>query len=232
MRILIVEDEFRLAELMENRLKKENYEIDISLDGEDGCYKAMTNIYDLIILDIMLPLKDGFSILKELKINKIDSKIIILTAKNSLEDKLDGLNNGADDYLTKPFHMEELVARVNNKLRNNNTFNENNFLSYGDIKLDLKNKVLKSINSNEEIEVLYKEFLLLECLLKNGNQIVSKEYLYDNVWGMENDLISNNLEVYISFIRKKLKAIGSNINIKSMRGFGYKLEIENEEIEK
>lgn len=202
MRILIVEDEFRLAELMENRLKKENYEIDISLDGEDGCYKAMTNIYDLIILDIMLPLKDGFSILKELKINKIDSKIIILTAKNSLEDKLDGLNNGADDYLTKPFHMEELVARVNNKLRKNNTFNENNFLSYGDIKLDLKNKVLKSINSNEEIEVLYKEFLLLECLLKNGNQIVSKEYLYDNVWGMENDLISNNLEVYISFIRK------------------------------
>ena len=117
MRILVVEDEFKLAELIENRLKKENYSVDLSFDGEDGLYKALTNIYDIIILDVMLPLKDGFSILKELRDKKIYSSVIILTTWLTIDDKLEGFDKGADDYLTKPFHMEELVARVNNKLR-------------------------------------------------------------------------------------------------------------------
>ena len=117
MRILVVEDEFKLAELIKNRLKKENYSVDLSFDGEDGLYKALTNIYDLIILDVMLPLKDVFSILKELRDKKIYSSVIILTARSSIDDKLEGFDKGADDYLTKPFHMEELMARVNNKLR-------------------------------------------------------------------------------------------------------------------
>ena len=117
MRILVVEDEFKLAELIENRLKKENYSVDLSFDGEVGLYSRLTNIYDLIILDVMLPLKDGFSILKELRDKKIYSSVIILTTWLTIDDKLEGFDKGADDYLTKPFHMEELVARVNNKLR-------------------------------------------------------------------------------------------------------------------
>ena len=117
MRILVVEDEFKLAELIKNRLKKENYSVDLSFDGEDGLYKALTNIYDLIILDVMLPLKDVFSILKELRDKKIYSSVIILTTWLTIDDKLEGFDKGADDYLTKPFHMEELMARVNNKLR-------------------------------------------------------------------------------------------------------------------
>jgi len=222
MRILIIEDEKKLTELIENRLKKEKYTIDISLDGYDGLYKAISNVYDLIILDVMLPNKDGFEILKELKENNIKSQIIMLTARSEIEDKLKGLNNGADDYLTKPFHLEELVARVNIRLKKDTT---DNTFEYHDIRLDIDKKTIININNNEEIEVLCKEFLLLECLLKNKNQVVSKEYLYDYVWGTENESISNNLEVYISFIRKKLKVIESKVNIKAVRGLGYKLEV-------
>lgn len=120
MRILVVEDEYKLADLIQTRLKKENYIVDIALDGEEGLFKALTDIYDLIILDVMLPKKDGFEILKTLKDNNTKSSILMLTARDSISDKLEGFENGADDYLTKPFHMEELVARVNIRLRKNN----------------------------------------------------------------------------------------------------------------
>lgn len=227
MRILVVEDELKLAELIENRLKKESLTVDISLDGEDGLYKSLSNIYDLIILDVMLPYKDGFTILKELREKNITTPIIILTARSTIEDKLEGFNLGADDYLTKPFHLEELVARVNNKLnKKDNCLNDS--LSFGDILLDIKKKKIISLKNNEEIEVLCKEFLLLECLMKNKNQVVSKDFLYDYVWGLDNYSLSNNLEAYISFIRKKLKAIDSSVNIKALRGLGYKLEDNNE----
>ena len=209
MRILIIEDEYKLAELIQHRLKKENYSVDIAYDGEDGSYKALTNIYDLILLDVMLPYKDGFTILKEIKDNSVQSSVIMLTAKAEISDKLEGFSEGADDYLTKPFHMEELVARVNAKLRKKTTNINNNELIYNDIKLDLKKKVITCISNGEEIEVLCKEFLLLECLMRNPNQVISKEYLYDKVWGMDNDSISNNLEAYVSFIRKKLKELDS-----------------------
>ncbi|MCM1370705.1 MAG: response regulator transcription factor [Clostridium sp.] len=228
MRILVVEDEYKLADLIQSRLKKENYSIDISLDGEDGLYNALQNIYDLIILDVMLPKKDGFEILKELKKNNINSNVIMLTAKASLDDKLEGFDGGADDYLTKPFHMEELVARVNARLRKNSIDKSVNILSFEDIKLDLKKTLLICVKTEEEIEVVCKELSILECLIKNSNQVVSKDFLYDNVWGINNDTISNNLEAYISFIRKKLKAIGSRVGIKAVRGLGYKLEVYNE----
>lgn len=227
MRILIVEDEFNLADVIASRLKKEKYTVDISTDGDDGSYKAMTNIYDLIILDVMLPYKDGFTILKELKENNIKAQIIMLTAMDGIEDKLNGFKGGADDYLTKPFHLEELVARVNIKLKKgiNST---NDYLEYGDIRLDLNKKKIVNITTKEEIDVLCKEFLLLECLLRNKEQVVSKEFIYDYVWGMDNESISNNLEAYISFIRRKLKAIDSTVNIKALRGLGYKLEVNHE----
>lgn len=227
MRILIVEDEFNLADVIASRLRKEKYTVDISTDGDDGSYKAMTNIYDLIILDVMLPYKDGFTILKELKENNIKAQVIMLTAMDGIEDKLNGFKGGADDYLTKPFHLEELVARVNIKLKKDINSN-NDYLEYGDIRLDLNKKKIVNIKTNEEIDVLCKEFLLLECLLKNKDQVVSKEFIYDYVWGMDNESISNNLEAYISFIRRKFKAIDSAVNIKALRGLGYKLEVNHE----
>ena len=227
MRILIVEDEFNLADVIASRLRKEKYTVDISTDGDDGSYKAMTNIYDLIILDVMLPYKDGFTILKELKENNIKAQVIMLTAMDGIEDKLNGFKGGADDYLTKPFHLEELVARVNIKLKKDIN-NNNDYLEYGDIRLDLNKKKIVNINNNEEIDVLCKEFLLLECLLRNKDQVVSREFIYDYVWGMDNESISNNLEAYISFIRRKLKAIDSTVNIKALRGLGYKLEVNHE----
>lgn len=229
MRILVVEDEFKLADLVACRLKKEKYLVDISGDGTEALDNALTNIYDLIILDIMLPSIDGFKILEELKNNDIKSKVIMLTAKSELEDKLIGFSNGAIDYVTKPFHMEELVARVNAHLRSNFSTNSD-YLEFGDLKLNVKTLILTSTRTNDEIEISMKEYMLLEYLINNASQIVSKDQIYDRVWGLDNETLSNNLEVYISFIRKKIKAIGSSVNIKAIRNMGYKLEVCNGKI--
>ena len=232
MRILIVEDEFNIADAVATRLKEENYDVDISTDGVDGLDNALTDIYDLIILDVMLPKIDGFTILSKLKENNIEANIIMLTARDSLEDKLEGFSDGADDYITKPFHLEELVARVNSKLRKNNGATESNLLEVFDLSLNLKTAELSCKITNDSIMVMCKEFLILEYLMRNSNQIVTKDNLYDKVWGINNDSISNNLEAYISFIRKKLNIIGSSVNIKAVRGLGYKLEVKNEKVEK
>ena len=227
MRILVVEDEYSLADVITARLKKEKYEVDFSTDGEDGLYNALSNSYDLIILDIMLPNVNGIEILKKIKEEQIDSKVIMLTAKSELDDKLVGFNNGANDYITKPFHMDELVARVNAQLRNDSVIKD--YIEYGDIRLNIKNSVLICTTTNEEINIINKEFHLLEYFMNNPKQIISKEQIYDNVWGINNESISNNLEAYLSFIRKKLKIIGSKTTIKAERGLGYKMEYINEE---
>ena len=229
MRLLVVEDEYRLSELISSRLKKEKYTVDVSLDGEEGLYNALSDIYDLIILDIMLPKVDGIEILKNIRKNNIKAKVIMLTAKSELDDKLLGFENGADDYITKPFHIDELVARINVQLRKSNNIT-NNTIEYGDIKLDLKKCNLINKNTNDEINIINKEFQLLEYFLNNPNQVLSKELIYDKVWGMENDIMSNNLEAYLSFIRKKLKLIDSEVNIKSVRNLGYKMEYKDEKI--
>ena len=229
MRILIVEDEYSLAELIANRLKKEKYTVDISTDGEEGLYNALNDIYDLIILDIMLPKVNGIDILKEAKRNNIKSKIIMLTAKSELDDKLLGFSEGANDYITKPFHIDELVARVNAQLRINKKPNEDT-LSFGDILLDIKNSNLINKNTNEKINIINKEFQLLEYFMNNPNQILSKDLIYDKVWGMDNESYSNNLEAYLSFIRKKLKLLDSKVTIKSVRNLGYRMEENNEEV--
>lgn len=226
MRVLIVEDEKSLAELVSDRLKKEKYQVDISLDGEDGLYNALTGVYDLILLDIMLPEVNGIEILKDLKKNNINSKVIMLTAKSELEDKLLGFKEGANDYIPKPFHIDELVARVNAQLRTEVSIN--NTIEFGDLILNLKTTEITNKENNERINIINKEFLILEFFMNNPNQVLSKETIYDKIWGLENDLISNNLEAYISFIRKKLKLISSNVQIKSLRNLGYKMEYDNE----
>lgn len=223
MYILIVEDENSLAELISDRLRKEKYFTDISNDGEDGYYRASTGAYDLIILDVMLPNMNGFEILKQLRKNHIDSKIIMLTAKSMIEDKLEGLENGANDYLTKPFHIDELVARVNVQLKNKNK----NILEYGNLKIDtLRSKIFRT-ETNENVELVCKEMQILEYFINNKEQILSKEQIYDRVWGIDNEIESNSLEVYLSFVRRKLKAIDSNVVIRSVRGLGYKMELKD-----
>ena len=215
-----------IAELVADRLKKEKYTVDISLDGEDGLYNALMDVYDLILLDIMLPGIDGIEILKEIKKNNIKTKVIMLTAKSEIEDKLLGFSEGANDYISKPFHIDEVVARVNVWLRSDKV--QNNSLEFGDLTLDLKTSDIFNKNSNEKINIINKEFQLLEYFMNNPNQVLSKEMIYDKVWGLDNNSMSNNLEVYLSFIRKKLKMINSNVQIKSLRNLGYKMEYNNE----
>lgn len=227
MRILIVEDEFKIADVIASRLRKENYIVDVFDNGEAGLDNALTNIYDLIILDVMLPKVDGFKILEEIRREKINAKVIMLTAKSMIEDKLMGGNSGANDYLTKPFHIDELVARVNAQLRMDNVQVQKYYVEAGDLRLNIKNTTLICTTTNESIEIVCKEFMLLEYLMKNKNQVLQKEQLYEKIWGLDNESESNNLEAYLSFIRKKIKIIGSNVQIKAIRGLGYKLEVEN-----
>ena len=227
MRILIVEDEFKIADVIASRLRKENYIVDVFDNGEAGLDNALTNIYDLIILDVMLSKVDGFKILEEIRREKINAKVIMLTAKSMIEDKLMGFNSGANDYLTKPFHIDELVARVNAQLRMDNVQVQKNYVEAGDLRLNIKNTTLTCTTTNESIEVVCKEFMLLEYLMKNKNQVLQKEQLYEKIWGLDNESESNNLEAYLSFIRKKIKIIGSNVQIKAIRGIEYKLEVEN-----
>ena len=221
MRILIIEDEYNLADAICARLKKEKYLVDIKTDGEEGYFDATTGAYDLIILDVMLPNMNGFEILKRLREEEISSKIIMLTAKSTIEDKLDGLENGANDYLTKPFHMDELVARINIQLKNKGS--NKNTLQYHDLELDIDKSKLKCTKTSDSIDLVCKEFQLLEYFMNNPEQILSKMQIYDKVWGIDSDIEFNNLEVFLTFLRRKLKAIGSTSNIKAVRNLGYKL---------
>ena len=226
MRILIIEDEISLSELIKDKLKQEKYSVDISNDGEDGLYNALLDIYDLIILDIMLPYVNGIEILKKIKEKNIKAKVIMLTAKSELEDKLLGFNLGANDYIPKPFHIDELVARVNAQLR---IISVKDTIEFEDILLNLKTSELINKDNNDKISIINKEFQLLEYFINNPNQILSKDMIYDKVWGINNESYSNNLEAYLSFIRKKLKLINSKVTIKSIRNLGYKMEYNNEE---
>ena len=221
MRILVVEDEFSLAELVAERLKKERYTVDVSNDGEEGLYNALSGIYDLIILDIMLPKVNGMDILRQVKSEGVQSKVIMLTAKGELEDRLLGFSEGANDYVPKPFHIDELVARVNAQLRIENVVS--NSLEFGDIVLEYKDSSVKNKETGESVNINNKEFQLLEYFMSNPNQILSKEMIYDRVWGMESEAVSNNMEAYLSFVRKKLKIIDSKVSIKVIRGMGYRM---------
>ena len=227
MKILIIEDEYNLADAISSMLKSKKYSVEIKTDGEEGLDEALTDIYDLIILDVMLPHKNGFEILKELRKEKINSKVLMLTAKNTIDDKMTGFNNGADDYLTKPFHMEELLARVNVQLRKSNNSSSDN-LELGDIILNIKSMELCNKNENHKVKIIGKEFQLLELLMNNANQVIEKEQLFVKIWGYDTECDINTLEAYISFIRRKLKLIKSNINLKAIRNMGYVLEVDNE----
>ena len=222
MKVLIIEDEEALADAIRVSLEKEHLDVTIVTNGLTGEDEALTGIYDLILLDIMLPKKNGFEILRTLKEEKVKTPIIILTAKGELDDKLNGLENGADDYITKPFHMKELIARVKVILRRSANIEDVNALSYKDLTLDLSTGMLKC-NENE-VPINGKELNLMEMLLINKEQIVEKEMLMEKIWGYDSDAEYNSVEVYISFLRKKINLLKSNVKIVTIRGMGYKLE--------
>ena len=222
MNILIIEDEYSLADAISETLKNEKFNVCIKTDGEEGEDEALTENYDLILLDVMLPNKNGFDILRTLGQAKIKMPVIMLTAKSEMEDKLNGLEHGADDYITKPFAMRELMARIKAVLKRTNNIENTDYLEYGDLSLDLKNAKLKC--SDNEIQISGKELEILEQLLINKNQIITRESLAERIWGYDSDSEYNNVEVYITFVRRKLKLIESKVSIKAIRGVGYKLE--------
>lgn len=226
MKILIIEDEYSLADAISETLQKEKFQVNIITNGEDGENEALTNIYDLILLDVMLPGKNGFEVLANLRREKVDTPVIMLTAKSEISDKLNGLENGADDYITKPFHMREVIARVKVILKRKTNIQDTNVLEYSDLKLDLS--IGKICVNDTEIAINGKELDLLEILLVNKNQIVNREILANKIWGYNSEAEYNNVEVYVSFLRKKLKLLKSKVKIKAVRGIGYKLEEEFE----
>ena len=227
MKILIIEDEYNLADAIASMLKSKKYSVEIRTNGSDGLDEALTDVYDLIILDVMLPEMNGFEVLKELKEEGIKSRVLMLTAKNTIDDKMQGFNNGADDYLTKPFHMEELLARVNVQLRKNNTV-DNEVMQLGDIILNIKSMELSNKDGKNKVKIIGKEFALLELFMNNPNRVMEKEQVFLKIWGYDTECDINTLEAYISFIRKKLKLIKSKIKLKAIRNMGYVLEVEDE----
>ena len=226
MKILIIEDEYSLADAISETLKKENFITNIVTDGEEGEDEALTGVYDLILLDIMLPNKDGFKILESLQREKIETPVIILTAKSEIYDKLNGLENGADDYITKPFHIKELVARIKVVLKRKADVKDLSIIQYEDLSLNLRNGKISC--QNNEITINGKELELLEILMINKNQAVSREILADKIWGYNSEAEYNNVEVYVSFLRKKLRLLKSKVEIKTVRGIGYILEVQND----
>lgn len=226
MKILIIEDEYSLADAISETLKKQNFITNIITDGEEGENEALTGAYDLILLDIMLPNKNGFKILESLQREKIETPIIILTAKSEIYDKLNGLENGADDYITKPFHMKELIARVKVVLKRKNGVKDLSVIQYEDLFLNLRNGKISC--QNNEMTISGKELELLEILMINKKQTISRETLANKIWGYNSDTEYNNVEVYISFLRKKLKLLKSRVEIKTVRGIGYILEVQND----
>lgn len=220
MKILLIDDERQLTDALSAILKKNNYSVDVAYNGEDGLNLALTGIYDFIILDIMMPKIDGLTVLKILRQKKFDSPILMLSAKSETSDKIDGLNLGADDYLTKPFNTEELLARIRALLRRKDKFT-GDILTCGDISLN--RDTLELSKGEKKIALGKKEFQILEMLMLNVGKIIDKEKFIEKIWGYDTEAEYNTIEVYVSFLRKKFNAVGAETEIKSVRGVGYTL---------
>jgi len=223
MRILIVEDEHRIANTIKKGLEQERFAVDVAYTGTDGYDLASTESYDVIILDLMLPGMDGMTICKNLRKNSIHTPILILSAKGQINDKVEGLNTGADDYLTKPFSFEELLARVRALSRRTNE-GVNTILSIGDLSLD--SRTFEVQRAGQQIQLSSKEFSLLEFLLHHPRTVLSKDQIISHVWDYEADILPNTVEVYIRNIRNKIDNPFSDKkpHIYTVRGFGYKIE--------
>lgn len=226
MKILIVEDEKRMAQALCELLKLEKYEVEHRDNGRDGLDAIESGVFDAVVLDVMLPFKNGFDVAREARAKGIKTPIIMLTAKGELDDKVNGLDCGADDYLTKPFMTKELLARLRALLRRNGSSTDGS-VSYGDISLDKNTFSLTCTSTGQSVRLGEKEYRLLEYLMINAGQILTREQLALRIWGYESEAEYNNVEVYLSFTRKKLVFVGAKTVIKSVRGIGYELRYEN-----
>jgi DNA-binding response OmpR family regulator len=222
MRVLLVEDEKRMAQALCEILRREGYTADCRYDGQSGLEAAQSGVYDIIVLDVMLPKMNGFDIARELRKGGVRTPILMLTAKAELDDKVTGLDSGADDYLTKPFMTKELLARLRALLRRNIDTPDGR-LKFGDISLDSDTYELSCETTGQSVRLSEKEKLILEYLIANQNRILTREQLAVKIWGYENDAEYNNVEVYMSFTRKKLAFVGAKTEIKAVRGVGYEL---------
>lgn len=221
MQILIVEDEKNLAEALRQIMQEEKFQTTIAYDGEDGLNYALSDLFDIIILDIMLPKKNGFDVVKELRAHKIETPVLMLSALDEIPDKVKGLNGGADDYMTKPFVPAELLARIHALTRRKGEVILEE-LCYEDLSLQLSTCELYC--HEKHIHLGYKEFEIMKLLLHTPNRILSKEDIIIQVWGNDSEAVDNNVEAYISFLRKKLFYLNSKVSIKAFRRLGYRLE--------
>ena len=222
MKILIIEDEKLLADSLKALLEKKGFDVECVYDGESGAEYAETGVYDLLILDVMMPKMDGFEVARSVRAKRCGTPILMLTARSGLEDRIRGLNAGADYYLTKPFDTRELLACVNALLcRQGGQVDE---LSLGNTALDLSSCTL--ICGENSVRLSAKEFDIMRFLLQSKDAVLSKEVILAKVWGYDSNAVENHVEVYVGFLRKKLAAIGSNVRIEAVRRLGYRLEVD------
>ena len=222
MKILIIEDKKLLADSLKALLEKKGFDVECVYDGESGAEYAETGVYDLLILDVMMPKMDGFEVARSVRAKRCGTPILMLTARSGLEDRIRGLNAGADYYLTKPFDSRELLACVNALLRRQG--NQVDELSLGNTSLDLSSCTL--ICGENSVRLSAKEFDVMRFLLQSKDSVLSKEAILAKVWGYDSNAVENHVEVYIGFLRKKLASIGSNVRIEAVRRLGYRLEAE------
>lgn len=222
MRVLVIEDEKRLAATLGDLLEMDGYTADLCYDGESGLDNALTGIYDVILLDMMLPKKDGLTVLRELRQAGQSTPVLMLTARSELSDRVAGLDTGADYYLTKPFEPKELLACIRALTRRQPELRNPDSLEFGDLKLDKSAFTL--VCADRSVRLSRKEFDMMELLILNRSQVLTKETLLLKIWGYESDAEDNNVEVYISFLRKKLEHLRSNVKIRTIRMVGYCLE--------
>lgn len=226
MRVLIVEDEVRLAATLQDLLELEGYSADICHDGESGLDNALTGIYDVMILDVMLPKMDGFTVLRQLRAGGCATPVLMLTARSELSDRVKGLDQGADYYLTKPFEPKELLACVRALTRRQPELRQTDLITCGDLTLEKSSFTLSC--GERSVRLSRREFDMMELLMLNQKQVITKESLLLKIWGYESDAEDNNVEVYISFLRKKLEHLHSQVRIKTIRMVGYCLEFPKE----
>lgn len=222
MKILIIEDEKMLAQSLKKLLEKKGFEVECVYDGETGAEYALLGIYDLLLLDVMMPGMDGYQVARQVRAKRVSVPILMLTAKSELEDRITGLNAGADYYLTKPFDSRELLACINALLRRQG--GQVDEMTYGNTILDISSCTL--ICGEKNIRLSTKEFDLFRTLLAAGEKNISKEMLIVKIWGFDSEATENFVEVYVGFLRKKLRSIGSNIRIEAIRRQGYHLEVD------
>ena len=223
MKILVIEDEQLLAESIKALLEAKGFNVETVYDGESGAEYAELGIYDLLILDVMMPGLDGYQVARRVRAKRCSTPILMLTARSSLEDRIEGLNAGADYYLTKPFDSRELLACINALLRRQG--NQVDELKYGNTALELSTSLL--VCGDKSIRLSAREFDVMRFLLQSQEQILPKEVILARVWGYDSNAVENHVEVYIGFLRKKLASIGSNVRITAIRRLGYHLEVDN-----